>query len=569
MRALPLLLAVALLGAWTASAAAAPRATDAAVRLGDAGPPASARAASAHDEHGPTWTSRVIRTTRPVDVLGLRWKRAPEEVHAEVRVRPARGGWRRWTEISTADSVNGSDPVWAGGATAVQLRLATRIRGLELHFVHVERARTPRRAVRACAAQASPPPIVPREQWGASACTPRDTPTLGEVQVGFVHHTVSANDYGPEDSAAMVLGICRFHRNANGWDDIGYNFLVDKYGTIFEGRAGGIDQPVVGAQVQGFNAVSTGVANLGSYQDVPQSSQAIDAMARLLAWKLPLHGAPVTGQVAVESAGGSSNRYPKGRQVTFERISGHRDGNYTECPGAQLYAQLPGLRERSARLAASRAPAPAAQPAGGAPARLSLQAARRALAFPEPARLTGRVTDVAGNGVGATRVRVQVLTARGFRSVASTVSGPDGAWTAELPTSRNRVVRALVGKVVSSPVRLTVAPSLTVPAPARRLQAGRRAVLRGQVRPRTIALRVEAARQLSPTRYARPIVVRGRAAGGRFRIAVPLVRPGLYRLRVRFAGDRRNAPAQTDHFVRAVRRLAAPTSSGGAAPAGR
>ena len=67
----------------------------------------------------------------------------------------------------------------------------------------------------------------------------------------------------------MVLGICRFHRNSNGWDDVGYNFLVDKYGQVFEGRAGGIDQPVVGAQAQGFNSDSTGVANLGTYTDVP------------------------------------------------------------------------------------------------------------------------------------------------------------------------------------------------------------------------------------------------------------------------------------------------------------
>ena len=99
---------------------------------------------------------------------------------------------------------------------------------------------------------------------------------------------------------------------------------------------------------------------------------------------------------------------------------------------------------------------------------------------------------------------------------------------------------------------------LTVPAPAGRVQAGRRSVLRGEVRPSRTAIVVEAARQLAPARYARPLVVRGRAAGGRFRIAVPLVRPGVYRLRVRFAGDRRNAPAQVDHVVRAVRRLGAP-----------
>jgi hypothetical protein len=152
-------------------------------------------------------------------------------------------------------------------------------------------------------------------------------------------------------------------------------------------------------------------------------------------------------------------------------------------------------------------------------------------------------------------VRVQVLTAKGFRAVASAQSGADGGWSTELPTSRNRVVRAVVGRVTSNPVRLTVAPVLTVPAPASRIQAGRRSVLRGEVRPRKASIVVEAARQLSPTRYAPPVVLRGRASAGRFRVAMPLRRPGLYRVRVRFAGDRRNAPAQVDHFVRAVRKL--------------
>jgi hypothetical protein len=578
MRAIPLLLAMALLCALSAPAAGAPRAADFSVRLGDAGP-TGARAASA-DGHGKaSWTSRVIRPKRPVHVLGLRWRSAPEHLHGQVRVRTAAGRWRRWTEIPHAHSAHGSDPVWAGGATAVQLRLAGRVRGLKLHFVNVGGVRTPARRVRARAAAAMPP-IVPRDQWGAAECAPRDAPTPGEVKLGFVHHTVNANEYRPEDSAAMVLGICRFHRNTNGWDDIGYNFLVDKYGTIFEGRAGGVDQAIVGAQAQGFNAVSTGVANLGTYEDVPQSPQAIESMAKLLAWKLPLHGAPVTGTVTVPSAGGSSNRHPKGRQVTFERISGHRDGNETACPGAQLYAQLPGLRQRADRLAPDVVGPPAGgQPAAAAPARLSLQAARLALSFPEPVRLTGRVTDAAGTGVAGSRVRLQVLTAKGFRSVASTVSGPDGGWAAELPTSRNRAVRAIVGRIVSNTVKVTVAPVLTVPAPARRLQAGRRAVLRGEVRPRKAAIVVEAARQLTPTRYAKAIVVRGRASGGRFRVPVTLARPGLYRLRVRFAGDRRNAPAQVDHFVRAVRSLRssgaapgaapAPSSSGGAAPEAR
>ena len=101
---------------------------------------------------------------------------------------------------------------------------------------------------------AAPPPIIPRSEWGGDSVPPRAGPLYGEVQIAFVHHTVTANDYAPEDSAAIVLGIARYHRNTNGWNDIGYNFLVDQYGQIFEGRAGGIDQAIVGAQAQGWNS---------------------------------------------------------------------------------------------------------------------------------------------------------------------------------------------------------------------------------------------------------------------------------------------------------------------------
>jgi uncharacterized protein with LGFP repeats len=108
--------------------------------------------------------------------------------------------------------------------------------------------------------------------------------------MAFIHHTVSANDYGPGDSAAMVRAICRYHRNSNGWNDIGYQFLVDKYGTIFEGRAGGIDQAVVGAQAQGYNTQSTGISSLGTFSTTGQSEAGLGALARLLSWKLALHG---------------------------------------------------------------------------------------------------------------------------------------------------------------------------------------------------------------------------------------------------------------------------------------
>jgi hypothetical protein len=397
----PVALVVLALLMLPAAASAAPRASTFSAPVLDGG---GARAAS---------SVVTVAPGRRFDVVGLRWRRAPRGEHLELRVRED-GRWRRWVHVPSAHTPAGSDPVWAGGADALQLRGTAGAKGLRAHFVRVTGSRkvSSRRARAAQAGQ--PPAIVGRAEWGANQCRPRDTPTIGRVQMAFVHHTVSANDYGPEDSAGMVLGICRFHRDTNGWDDVGYNFLVDKYGTIFEGRAGGIDQAVVGAQAQGWNDDSTGIANLGTYQDVPQTDAALDALGRLIAWKLPLHGAPVEGKVTLESDGGASNRHPRGRYVTYDRISGHRDGNSTECPGAQLYAQLPRLRQ----IAAGRAPrimpgTPQQQPVGGgmpAPPVLTLQAAGTALAFPEPVRLTGRLIDQAGSPMAGARVGVQVLT---------------------------------------------------------------------------------------------------------------------------------------------------------------
>ncbi len=241
--------------------------------------------------------SEPLRAPKRFNLVGLRW-RGPGAPGIALRTRLDDGDWSRWTSVAsqledapdphTGEPVaqRASDPVWVGEADWVQYRMTRRVRGVRLHFVNVQgtataadRLRTALRGAvnagvvtvagvaRADAAEPQPA-IVPREDWGADDCRPRTAPDLGEVKAAFIHHTVTANDYTPEEAPQIVLGICRFHRNSNGWNDVGYNFLVDKYGTIYEGRAGGIDQPIIGAQAQGYNAQSTGIANLGTHSSV-------------------------------------------------------------------------------------------------------------------------------------------------------------------------------------------------------------------------------------------------------------------------------------------------------------
>ena len=219
---------------------------------------------------------------------------------------------------------------------------------MRVALVAVPRAALALASVRAQAPQADAaqlagrPPIVLRAAWGGDLVPPRTRPAYGEVNLAVVHHTESANEYTQAQAPGVVLAITKFHRDTRGWNDVGYNFLVDRFGTIYEGRAGGVELPVIGAHAQGFNGVSTGISVIGSFTASEPPAAALDAVARLIAWRLPLAGIPVSGQVTVTSGGGSLAKFRSGAAVTLPRICGHRDVGSTDCPGDRLYADLGG-----------------------------------------------------------------------------------------------------------------------------------------------------------------------------------------------------------------------------------
>jgi hypothetical protein len=537
-----------------------PSVASAGPRVAEFGLPVQTEAVARTASLGLRVRTAVLVPGRRFDLVGVRWRGRGTLQGARVRTRSA-GHWRRWVPLAAADTArHGTDPVWTDGADALQLSWTRAPAGLRLRFVRVtRRVRVPSRGTPRQAS--APPAIVPRSDWDPdNSCKPRAAPSYGTVNMAFVHHTVSENDYAATETPAMVLAVCRYHRNANGWNDIGYNFLVDKYGRLFEGRAGGMDKAVVGAQAQGWNSQSTSVSNIGDFTSVAETDAALNAMANLLAWKLALHGVPVTGHVTLTSAGGSENRYPSGTHVTFERISGHRDGGKTACPGDQLYAQLPHLRELTVSRAGGTTGVPA--PSGT----VTLQALSTTAQYPEPARLTGSIT-------GGGEVWVQVAAGAAYRTVARTLPAADGTWAAEVPLTRGHAFRAMQvlsdgsHGATSTPVTVSLRPTLTAAAP-KRVVRNASIPLSGTIEPGQARLSASLWIQGRSGRYSFVRRVALRARHGRYAAKVPVGKAGVYRVRVSFAGTRfALAAVAPDVYVRAVsspKKL----SGGTAAPGG-
>ncbi|UED85020.1 peptidoglycan recognition protein family protein [Streptomyces profundus] len=208
----------------------------------------------------------------------------------------------------------------------------------------------PRRPLPAVERPAPAPEVVTRAEWGADEELNTEPVTYtGPSRAVFIHHTNHPDDYDCADAPEMLRSMHTDHVSAQGWDDIGYNFVVDKCGTVYEGRGGGKDRYVLGAHTTGFNMDSVGIAALGAFTDpaaVP--GELITAIAEVAAWKLR-PGTDPRERVRMVSTNDDS-RVPEGDPAELEVVSGHRDIVQTDCPGDALYAQLPDIREEAARL---------------------------------------------------------------------------------------------------------------------------------------------------------------------------------------------------------------------------
>ncbi|MFJ6988025.1 MULTISPECIES: peptidoglycan recognition protein [unclassified Streptomyces] len=236
------------------------------------------------------------------------------------------------------------------GAAAV-LALALCAGGVEDAATAALAARSGRRPAAPAAHTAPRPAVVPRAVWLADARRDQPPPRYDDKVVAvFVHHTDSPNGYDCADAPRIIRALYEGQTGSRDWDDIGYNFLVDRCGTVYEGRAGGVDRPVTGAHTQGFNHRTAGIAALGTFTSgMPVPREMTDAIAAVAAWKLGLADVDPRTEVRLVSSN-SHSRYAAGATAALPALAGHKDGYMTSCPGAALAALLPEIRQTAARL---------------------------------------------------------------------------------------------------------------------------------------------------------------------------------------------------------------------------
>jgi hypothetical protein len=282
------------------------------------------------------------------NMLGLHWRGAGVVIYRTHRIG---GGWGPWTvgdadtspdarsheRFRTRDWTDGT-PDWTGASDGVQFRTRGPVARLRAFYLQSRVDAAPLRTV----SMTSTPQIVSRFGWAANEAIVRAKPQIApQLRFAIIHHTVNSNTYSRAEAPALVRGIQAYHVKGNGWNDIGYNFLIDRFGTVYEGRGGGAEKNVVGAHSAGFNTGSVGIALLGTYTTATATPAQKEALVQLLAWRLDVAHVDPLSFVAFRSLGNS--RFPRGAPVNLRAISGHRDTYFSECPGAALYAQLPSI----------------------------------------------------------------------------------------------------------------------------------------------------------------------------------------------------------------------------------
>jgi hypothetical protein len=319
--------------------------------------------------------------TDDVQTIGLTWPEGADAAGLEPRVRTlVDGGWTTWADFEVSDEApdpgtadaagelrGGTDSYWIGEAEAVQLSFAATDAGgpadLDLTLIGSEQVddagigtasasadavvRTALATTSGATVQAAAAPrVISRAEWGAQGqvCAPDVASSLvGAV----VHHTAGSNGYSSVAAAMQqIRNDQAYHISGRGWCDLGYNFVVDKWGNIYEGRANSLTKAVIGVHAGGFNTGTVGVAMLGTYDAAP-SAATQQAVGQIIGWRLGAYARDPRGSMSYTTGNGENAKY-KNTTVTLPRVFGHRDVSYTACPGNGGYAALANIRNIAA-----------------------------------------------------------------------------------------------------------------------------------------------------------------------------------------------------------------------------
>lgn len=425
-----------------------------------------------------SYTSPEVGPSFTFVALGAWWHAtvpSGASISWEVRTRGEDGSWSAWRTLEVEEedgrprTTVGSEPV-LGVANALQYRVTLRAdaAGMGPVLENVSWACMDTRAGPSAEAPSAsglsldgPPPITSRAAWGADESLMTRPPEYRTVRAAIVHHTVTDN--GGVDPAAIVRAIYRYHAIYREKGDIGYNYLVDHLGNVYEGRYGG--PSVVGSHAGIYDYGSVGVAVIGDHQTTPIPGPAMDALVRLLAWQCTDHHLDPSGQ---------------GYFVThvLPTIMGHRDCCATACPGDAAYSQLPALRSRVADEMANVPPEISLlSPTDGASVcgvvAVQVQAASLVTRIevhvdgtlvdaqdvvPASTTATGRWNTI-GVAEGPHALRVVASNARGSREVAAAVivdnTPPSGVYAAAPPWSRASRVNLFMGAADAATVQFS------------------------------------------------------------------------------------------------------------------
>lgn len=297
------------------------------------------------------------REVSPFRVIGLSWA-GSAVVEAKVRIRTS-GSWSEWITLPESDGApdpsapestrmrSSTAPFVVGSSDGVQVRIDRRSpHSADLRLTLVDPGTSDADdlpidvgTLPSASAAGTAPAYYTRAQWGADESLRRADPYYGDVRAVVIHHTAGTNSYAAAEVPAIIRGIYAYHVKVQGWNDIGYNALVDRFGRLWEGRAGGLNKPVSAAHTYGFNGVTAGVSGIGDFSTVTPPQALLDGYTRYAAWKLSLHHLDPATSVSLTRSDGAV-------VTTVSRVPGHRDLYATSCPGDRDYAQLPSLRTR-------------------------------------------------------------------------------------------------------------------------------------------------------------------------------------------------------------------------------